>query len=160
MIESIYYKEEAISLAFRMALELFRTEEGNPEEIFERHKKMIMDLLEGKQVTSGDIVIDDKYEYEWSDKVAKKFCAQLTEHQRAIIKTIINGNGTATIKELEDGIKKANLRWSSNNTVGGALSGLSRKTLKQSIPYVWGYKDDKYHLTKQAEKFIKKYIDQ
>lgn len=160
MTEAIYYKEEVIPLVFRMALELFKAADGNPEEIFEKHKKMILDLLKDKQVSSEDIVIDDKFDHEWTPKVAKRFCKDLTDYQLVILKTIINSNGIAAIEELEHGIKEAGLVWTSNHTIGGALSGLSRKCLKESIPFVWDLKGDKYIITKQAEPFIKKYINQ
>lgn len=158
MIETAYYKEEVIPLVFRMALELFKTENGSPEEIFEKHKKMILDLLKDKQISTRDIVSDEEFDYDWSDKVAKKFYERLTDHQISILKTLIKSNGTATIKELETGIKESNLKWTSNNTIGGALAGLTRKCLKQSIPYVWGFRDDKYFINKEAEQFISKYI--
>lgn len=158
MIETSYYKEEVIPLVFRMALELFKTENGSPEEIFEKHKKMILDLLKDKQISSRNIVSDEEFDYDWSDKVAKKFYERLTEHQISILETLIKGNGVATIEELQTGIKESNLKWTSNNTIGGALAGLTRKCLKLSIPKVWDFRDGKYFIIKEAEEFISKYI--
>ena len=158
MNETFYYKEEVIPLVFRLALELFKTANGSPEEIFERHKKMILDLLKDKQISNRNIVSDEESDYEWSDKVAKKFYDRLTKYQISILETLIKGNGVATIKELETGIKESNLKWTSNNTIGGALAGLTRKCLKKSIPYVWSFRDGKYFINKEAEQFISKYI--
>ena len=120
---------------------------------------MILDLLKDKQITSRDIVLDEKSDYDWTEKVAKNFCKQITDHQRSILKTLINGNGEATIKELEHGIKEADLSWTSNKTIGGALAGLTRKCQSQSIPLVWFYRDEKYCINREAETYIRKYID-
>ena len=121
---------------------------------------MIFDLLKDKQISRRDIVIDDEFDNEWTDKVAKKFCERLTDHQRVILETLDKGNGAATIEELKDGIIEADLSWISNNTIGGALAGLTRKCLKQSIPYVFEFKDSKYHITREAGPFISRYLNQ
>jgi hypothetical protein len=158
MVERIYYKEEVIPLVFRMALELFRKEEGIPEEIFEKHKKMILDLLKDKQISSREIVADENYDFDWTDKVASKFYDRLSKYQKSILKTLINGNGEATITELRDGILEAGLKWISSRTAGGALAGLTRKCQQLSIPPIWFIREDKYVINKEAETYLSKYI--
>lgn len=158
MLETIYYKEEVIPLVFRMALELFGHEKGAPEEIFEKHKKMILDLLKDKQTTSREIASGENSEYDWTEKVAKRFWDQMTQIQKSIIKTLINGNGEAAIEELGNGIRESDLPWTNNKTIGGALAGLTRKCKNQRIPSIFIWKDEKYLINRDAESYMKKYI--
>jgi len=148
MSEKIYYEEEAISLTFRMALS-YREEKGTPEEIFERRKKLVYDLLKDKR--------KDPPVQGWNDETAKKFCTDLSKHGKVFLKTLADAGRALNAKEIGKAFEAAGLKWTSNRIINGIVAGFTRRSKGYHVPSVWDY-DGGYVLDKEAARFIKKYL--
>jgi hypothetical protein len=153
MIEKIYYEEEAIFLAFRLALS-YREEKGTPEEVFETHKKLIYDLLKHKR--------KDPPVQGWNDESVKRICTNLTVHGKVFLKTLVDAGRALTIREIGEAFKEAGLKWKSDRMLNGILAGFSRRSKANHLPSIWTWKDEdnkfRYYIDEEAVRFIKKYL--
>lgn len=154
MDKKVYYEEGVIPLVFRMALS-HREEKGTPEEIFERHKSLIYDLLKGMR--------QDPEVQGWNDETAKKICTDLTEHQKVFLKTLVDAEKPLSIPEIGKAFDKAGLRWTSDRKINGILAGFSRRSKRYRVPSIWGWKvgEDtaaQYFIDEEAARLVKKYL--
>jgi hypothetical protein len=148
MTEKIYYEEEAIALAFRMALS-HREEKGTPEEVFERHKKLIYDLLKDKR--------KDPPVQGWNDESVKKICTNLTVYGKVFLKILVDAGKPLTISEIREAFKKAGLKWESDRMINGIVAGFARRSKAYHLPSIWQWEEG-YFIDKEAGRFIKKYL--
>jgi hypothetical protein len=154
MTQKIYYEEEAISLVFRMALS-YREEKGTPEEIFERHKKLIYDLLKDKR--------KDPPVIGWNEEGAKKICSNLTEPGKVFLKSLLAAGRPLLTKEIGEAFKRAGQKWQSDRILNGIVAGFSRRSKAYHLPPIWRCDEGedkkwRYSIDEEAAPFIKKYL--
>ena len=65
-MEKRLYKEEVIPLTFKIALSFFKDSQDEPEDVYKKNEKIILDLLKDKR-SSETISENEDCDFDWSE---------------------------------------------------------------------------------------------
>ena len=156
------YKEEAISVAYKMALVTAGIKDV--ESRFEEHKSFLLEVLapfSAEQNAKQDFV---GAESAWSDEFAQKYADELTVNQKKVLVFMHNNGNKAALDDLVGSLQAGGKKPVNSYTLAGTLAGLTRKCDKYKVPYVyevawvenarWEYK-----INDVAYPFLKKHLE-
>jgi len=180
MSEKMFTKEQledSIKKAVVMTKDFLADKDMSGAELYESHKDHFTSFLipEGislqdihKKVKAEDNIksyypdwVEEEPSHPWHDKVAKRFCNSLSDIQKIALKAMLSHDNRISFNDIKKALIDGGVKWTSSNTLGGSLGGLSRKCVyRYEIPYVYSWNEDEeyYFIVPEALPFIQKYL--